>query len=40
MIKYYNYKNNIKNIPIRIDVIEIYIQKETLKINHIKQAIQ
>lgn len=40
VIKYYNYKNNIKNIPIRIDVIEIYIQKETLKINHIKQAIQ
>ena len=38
-IKYYNYKNNIKNIPIRIDIIEIYMQKEKFKINHIKQVI-
>ena len=35
-IKYYLYKNNIQNIAIRIDVIEIYIEKKC-KINHIKQ---
>lgn len=37
-IKYYIYKNNIRNIPIRIDVIEVYIQ-QSYKINHIKQII-
>ncbi len=36
-IKYYIYKNGVKNIAIRIDVIEIYIY-ETCKINHIKQS--
>lgn len=37
-IKYYIYKNHIQNIPIRIDVIEVYIM-ENYKINHIKQAL-
>jgi putative endonuclease len=37
-IKYYIYKNSIKNIPIRIDVIEIYIV-QNYKINHIKQIL-
>lgn len=35
-IQYYIYKNHIKNIPIRIDVIEVYIVQQC-KINHIKQ---
>ncbi len=38
-IKYYLYKNKIKNIAIRIDVIEVYIKKEEYKINHIKQVL-
>ncbi len=37
-IRYYIYKNKLKNISVRIDVIEIYIL-ETCKINHIKQII-
>ena len=37
-IKYYIYKNHIKNTPLRIDVIEVYIF-EIYKINHIKQII-
>ncbi len=37
-IKYYIYQNHIKNIPIRIDVIEVYIV-QNCKINHIKQAL-
>lgn len=37
-IKYYIYKNHIQNIPIRIDVIEVYIM-ENYKINHIKQIL-
>ncbi len=37
--KYYLYKNNIgKEIPVRMDVIEVYIINEKgCKINHIKQ---
>lgn len=37
---YYVYKNKIKNIPIRIDVIEIYMKNRKRKINHIKNAIE
>lgn len=37
-VEYYIYKNKIKNIPIRLDVIEIYIREGKFKINHIKQA--
>lgn len=36
--QYYIYKNRIKNIPIRLDVIEIYIKNGTYNLNHIKNA--
>ena len=38
-IRYYIYKNHIENTALRIDVIEVYIQKERCKINHIKQVL-
>lgn len=38
VIKYYIYKNHIKDIPIRIDVIEVYMTNNTYRINHIKHA--
>lgn len=38
-IKYYIYRNCIKDLPIRVDVIEIYIQEQNCKVNHIKQVI-
>ena len=34
--KYYMLKNNINNVPIRFDVIEIYLKYK--KINHIVNA--
>lgn len=37
-IKYYTYMRKIKNIPIRIDVIEVYLLTSNYKINHIKKA--
>lgn len=37
-IKYYIYKNHIEDIPIRIDVVEVYIV-QNCKINHIKQIL-
>ena len=37
-IQYYLYKNHIRNIPIRIDVVEVYIV-QNCKINHIKQIL-
>lgn len=37
-IKYYIYRNHIKDIPIRVDVIEVYIV-QNCKINHVKQVI-
>jgi len=36
--QYYIYKNRIKNVPIRLDVIEIYIKNGTYHLNHIKNA--
>ncbi|MDO5556061.1 MAG: YraN family protein [Clostridia bacterium] len=39
-IKYFIYKNNLENEFIRIDVIEVYIKNEDIKINHIKKAIE
>ncbi|MCI8636985.1 MAG: YraN family protein [Clostridia bacterium] len=36
-IKYYLYKKQLENIPIRVDVVEVYIV-EDCKINHIKQV--
>lgn len=37
--EYYLYKNELEEISVRIDVIEVYIQNNTYKINHIKSAI-
>ena len=37
--KYYLYINNIKEVIVRIDAIEVYIFKDTVKINHIKQIL-
>ncbi len=37
--KYYVYLNNLHNEFIRFDVIEIFFNKNTHKINHIKQII-
>ena len=40
-IEYYLYKNRIKNIPIRIDVIEVYEKSQNkFFINHVKNAIE
>ncbi|MDO5557274.1 MAG: YraN family protein [Clostridia bacterium] len=38
--EYYVFKNNLENEFIRIDVIQIFIRKNKVYINHIKQAIQ
>ncbi len=35
--EYYLYKYNLENCYIRFDVIEIYINNNKVKINHIKQ---
>ncbi len=37
-IKYYLYKNHMQNMPIRVDVLEVYIV-QSCKINHIKQIL-
>lgn len=34
--KYYLFLNNIKNMPIRYDVIEVYEKNEKFFINHLK----
>lgn len=34
---YYIYRNHINHVAIRIDVIEVYLQKQNCKIHHIKQ---
>lgn len=39
VINYYIYKKHLYNIAIRIDIIEVYIQKQKYKINHIKQIL-
>lgn len=36
-VEYYLYKNGIKNEYIRFDVIEVYLSKNSYKINHVKQ---
>ena len=38
-IKYYLYLNKLEDKNIRIDVIEVYISKNNVWINHIKQII-
>lgn len=37
-VKYYIYKNKVKNIPVRLDVMEIVIKDKKIFINHIIQA--
>ena len=37
-IRYYLYKNQIQDVPIRVDVIEVYIV-QSCKINHIRQIL-
>lgn len=39
-IKYYIHKRNLYNEFIRIDVIEVYLNDNNIKINHIKKAIE
>ncbi len=38
-IQYYIYQRQISNKAIRVDVVEVYIQKQNCKINHIKQVL-
>ena len=38
-IKYYTYKRNLMDEFIRIDVIEVYLKNDKVRINHIKKAI-
>ena len=35
-IKYYLYKRNLEEEFIRLDIIEVYVINENIKINHIK----
>lgn len=37
--EYYLYIRNLYNEPVRIDVIEIFIQNHEIKINHLKQVV-
>ena len=39
-IKYYTYTRNLCDEFIRIDVIEVYINDNIYKVNHIKNALQ
>lgn len=39
-VEYYVYSRNLQNEFIRIDVIEVYLNNENIKINHIKKAIE
>ncbi len=38
-IYYYLHKNKLENVATRIDVLEIYLQKEKYYMNHIKQIL-
>lgn len=37
--KYYLYANHLENVFVRFDIIEVFLNGNTSKINHIKQAI-
>lgn len=39
-VEYYIYSRNLQKEFIRIDVIEVYLNKDKVKINHIKKAIE
>lgn len=34
--EYYLYKNGIRNVPVRFDVIEVLLINHKIKINHVK----
>lgn len=36
--KFYLYKNNLRKVPIRFDIIEVYVYRENQNINHIKNV--
>lgn len=38
VVKYYLYEKCIENMAIRVDVVEVYIEKQNYRINHIKQV--
>ena len=37
--RYFLYKNNLQDKYIRIDVIEVYIKNQGIRINHLKQVV-
>lgn len=37
-IKYYIYKNKLETCFVRVDVVEVYVLKNKMLINHIKQV--
>ncbi len=37
-IEYFIYTKNIKNINIRVDVIEVYLKSNKVRVNHIKNV--
>lgn len=39
-VEYYVYSRNLQNNFIRIDVIEVYLNRDRVQINHIKKAIE
>ena len=39
-VEYYVYSRNLQNDFIRIDVIEVYLNRDKVQINHIKKAIE
>ena len=38
-IHYYVYRNRLKNVAIRVDVMEVLIEKQGCMVNHIKQVL-
>lgn len=36
--KYFIYRNNLQNVAIRVDVMEVLIEKQECMVNHIKQV--
>lgn len=37
--EYYLYVRNLQKEPVRIDVIEVYVHNNQIKINHLKQVV-
>lgn len=38
--KYYNYKYKVHNTPIRFDIIEVFLNNSTYRVNHIEKAFE